>query len=73
MVAEHKERESDLSLFLSLSYFCRLHSSVLIPPLSPSPQHEPGSVRERLVAKLTDAIRTFVAQEKLAQAHFLVV
>lgn len=36
-------------------------------------QHEPSSVRERLVAKLADAMRTFVAQEKIAQARFLVV
>ncbi|XP_063138786.1 tetratricopeptide repeat protein 24 isoform X2 [Rattus norvegicus] len=34
-------------------------------------QHEPSSIRERLVAKLADATRTFVTQEKLAQAHFL--
>ncbi|XP_052036914.1 tetratricopeptide repeat protein 24 [Apodemus sylvaticus] len=34
-------------------------------------QHEPGSVRERLVVKLADALRTCMAQEKLAQAHFL--
>jgi len=39
----------------------------------PPPQHEPSSIRERLVAKLADATRTFVTQEKLAQAHFLVV
>ncbi|CAO2598709.1 Tetratricopeptide repeat protein 24 [Lemmus lemmus] len=42
-------------------------------PFSPSPQHEPGSVWERLVAKLVDAMRTFLAQEKLAQAHILVI
>ncbi|XP_036047226.1 tetratricopeptide repeat protein 24 [Onychomys torridus] len=34
-------------------------------------QDEPGSVRERLVAKLADAMRTFLAQERLAQAHIL--
>ncbi|XP_052587463.1 tetratricopeptide repeat protein 24 [Peromyscus californicus insignis] len=34
-------------------------------------RHEPGSVRERLVAKLADAMRTFLAQERLAQAHIL--
>ncbi|CAH6903229.1 Ttc24 [Phodopus roborovskii] len=34
-------------------------------------QHEPGSVRERLVAKLADAMRTFLAQERLARAPIL--
>ncbi|XP_059122513.1 tetratricopeptide repeat protein 24 [Peromyscus eremicus] len=34
-------------------------------------RHEPGSVRERLVAKLADAMRKFLAQERLAQAHIL--
>ncbi|KAL1777532.1 tetratricopeptide repeat protein 24 [Sigmodon hispidus] len=50
-----------------------LHArSALIPPLHPPPQHEPGSVRERLVVELAGAMRSFLAQEKLAQAYILV-
>lgn len=42
-------------------------------PTFPFPQHEPGSARERLVARLVGARRAFLAQERLAQAHILVI
>ncbi|XP_051012880.1 tetratricopeptide repeat protein 24 [Acomys russatus] len=35
-------------------------------------QQEPASIRERLVAKLADALRTCLAQERLAQAPILI-
>ena len=78
MLAKAQERARKERRQRPLPSSFSISSPVLKPRLSPlphyplSPQKESDSVRERLVAKLTDAIRTHLARGGLLPTHTLV-